>query len=237
MGELCTGREGSDGPAVNGECWRRDVDGECTDGEPDDMVPDLNALIGLKAGRRIGIGPGESCRWLLVSSTRAAFPNTLTVRPMPKLSRLNRAANADGVKSSLEPIEGVPWRIDDASDTPDTDPAVIPAPDMARVMGNATFCERGLLPVKDVVRACVRGGSINRSGTDEGGERGSDVRIGRLLGELASESRCWFLNSVGVNSGPSSCERNREDNSDSQSNILNSGVARYMVDTESVPRG
>lgn len=62
VGELCTGREGNEGPAVSGECCLREVDGEWTDGEPDDMVPDLNALIGLRAGRRIGIGPGESCR-------------------------------------------------------------------------------------------------------------------------------------------------------------------------------
>ena len=74
---------------------------------------------------------------------------------------------------------------------------------------------------------CDGGGSTKRSATDaDGGERGNDVRNGRLPGELASESRCWFRSSVGVNSGPSSCERNREDNSDSRSIILNSGAVR-----------
>lgn len=109
---------------------------------------------------------------------------------MPRLSRLNRAANADGAMSSLEPIDGVPWRIDEASDTPETEPAVVPAPDKARVTGNATFCDRGLLPVRDVVRVCVRGGSTKRSATDEGGECGNEVRMGRLPGELVNESRC-----------------------------------------------
>ena len=60
VGELCTGREGSDGPPVSGECCLRDVEGECTEGEPDDIVPDLNGFTVLSAGRRIGTGPGDS---------------------------------------------------------------------------------------------------------------------------------------------------------------------------------
>lgn len=113
-----------------------------------------------------------------------------TVRPMPKLSRLKRAASADGAKSSLEPIEGVPCLIEDASEAPEIDAAVVPAPDKARVIGNATGCCRGLPLLKEVVRLCD-GGSMKRSGRDvEGGERGKDVRIGKLLGELASESLC-----------------------------------------------
>ena len=127
--------------------------------------------------------------------------------------------------------------MDEVSDTPDADAAFVPAPDRARVMGNATFCDRGLLPVREVVRVCVRGGRTNRSATDDGGDRGNDVRIGRLPGELVSESRCWFLRSVGVNSGPSACERNREERSDSLSNSLKSGFERYLVDRESVPLG
>lgn len=221
VGELCTGREGSDGPALSGECCRSDVDGEWTDGEPEDMVPDLNAFIGVSAGRRMGIGLGES------------------ERPIPRLSLRSRMriARADGVNSSLEPTDGVPCRMDEWSDTPEADAAFVPAPDKARVIGNATFCDRGLLPVRDVVRVCVRGGRMNRSGTDDGGERGSDVRMGTLPGELVSESRCWFRSSVGVNSGSSSCERNREDNKDSRSKILNSGVVRYVVERKSVPLG
>jgi hypothetical protein len=91
--------------------------------------------------------------------------------------------------SSLEPTEGVPCLIEDASEAPEIDAAVA-APDIARVIGNATGCCRGLPLLREVVRVCD-GGSTKRSGRDvEGGERGKDVRIGKLPGELASESRC-----------------------------------------------
>jgi hypothetical protein len=99
-------------------------------------------------------------------------------------------------------MEGV-WRIDEASETPDTEPAVAPAADIARDTGNATLTERGLL-VREAVRVCDGGGSTKRSATDPGGERGNEVRNGRLPGELVSESLCWLRRSVGVNSGPSS---------------------------------
>ena len=127
--------------------------------------------------------------------------------------------------------------MEDVSETPEIDAVVVPAPDVVRVTGNATGRGRGLAPPKEVVRVC-EGGSTKRSGRDvDGGERGRDVRIGTLPGELVSESRCWARRNVGVNSGPSSCDRNLDESSDSRSNILKSGVSRYMVDTESVPRG
>ena len=59
VGELWAGREGSEGPLVREDCCLKDVEGECTEGEPD-IVPDLNGLTGLNAGRRKGTGPGES---------------------------------------------------------------------------------------------------------------------------------------------------------------------------------
>ena len=151
---------------------------------------------------------------------------THTVRPKPRLSFRRREAKTDGTNSSLDPMEGVPCRTEEASDTPEIDPVTIGALDIARIIGNAALFERGLPPLRDVVRVCAGEESTKRSATLDGGERGKDVRNGRLPGELVSESLCWFLNNVGVNSGPSSCERNRDDSSDSRSKILNSGLVR-----------
>lgn len=188
----------------------------------------------------MGTGPGEGESYMVCSANQSEVGiryTILTVRPIPMLAVRRRAASADGANSSLDPIEGVPCRMDEVSDTPEIDPACIGAPDVARVIGNAALFKRGLPPPRDMVRVCDDGGSTKRSATEDGGERGSDVRSGRLPGELVSESLCWFLSSVGVNSGPSSCERNRDDNRDSRSNILNSGVVRYCTDRESAPLG
>ena len=59
------------------------------------------------------------------------------------------------------------------------------------------------------------GGMTNLSATERGGDRGNDVRRGRLPGEPEMLSRCWFLTRVGTKSCPSSRDRKREDNSDS----------------------
>lgn len=85
----------------------------------------------------------------------------------------------------------MPCRIDEASEIPETEPApaFVPATDVARVMGRPTFWRRGLPPLKEVVRTCEGGGRTKRSATDDGGERGREVRTGRLPGELTSESR------------------------------------------------
>lgn len=51
------GRAGNEGPAVlaeSGEWWRREGDGECMDGDPEDIVGDLN---GFSTGLRMGTGP------------------------------------------------------------------------------------------------------------------------------------------------------------------------------------
>ena len=117
--------------------------------------------------------------------------------------------------------------LDDVSDAMEAETVVLaPDAEAARVIGNATFCNRGLPPVREVVRVCVGGGTTKRSAIDPGGERGNDVRAGRLPGDPERESLCWFLSNVGVNSGPSSCERNREESNDSRSKISNRGVVR-----------
>lgn len=78
---------------------------------------------------------------------------------------------------------------------------------------------------------------MNLSATDEGGDLGREVRIGRLPGELEIESLCWFFANVGTNSGPSSRDRKREDKSDSSSSNWKLGEVRYVVESESVPIG
>jgi len=78
---------------------------------------------------------------------------------------------------------------------PDTEPAA-PALvfDWYCTLGSAIGCIRGLPPPtvgKLGVREDIAGAMINRSATDEdGGERGRDVRAGRLPGEPESDSRC-----------------------------------------------
>ena len=89
-------------------------------------------------------------------------------------------------------MKTAPGLLEEASEIPDTDTGVpiCPAADAALVIGSATLCIRGLPPVNDVVRTWLGGGIMKRSATDEGGDRGKDVRIGRLPGELARESLC-----------------------------------------------
>jgi hypothetical protein len=59
VGELCAaGLDGRDGPAPDkGECCRREGEGECNEGEPEERVNDLKGLTGGGTGRRIGRGP------------------------------------------------------------------------------------------------------------------------------------------------------------------------------------
>ena len=77
------------------------------------------------------------------------------------------------------------------------------------------------------VRALFVGGRTKRSAILDGGDLGKAVRSGRLLGgEVEIESRCWFLTKVGVNSGPSSSDRNREESNDSKSSNRNWGWVR-----------
>lgn len=107
----------------------------------------------------------------------------------------------------------------------------------ALVMGNATLCKRGLPPDNEGVRVWEGGGTTKRSAMDEGGERGNDVLRGRLPGEGDRDSRCWFLSNVGVNSGPSSCDKNREDKRDSLSTSLKFGDDRQVTDRAREPFG
>lgn len=112
-------------------------------------------------------------------------------RPRPNDSFRKRAANAEtGRGSSRDPMDAPPCR-DEVSDATDADIVVwAPDADGARVIGNATFCKRGLPPVRDPVRVWVKGGTTKRSAIDWGGERGRDVRVGKLPGDPEMESLC-----------------------------------------------
>ena len=51
------------GPAdERGEGWRREGEGECSEGEPEERVEALKGWTGLMLGRRIGSGPGADGR-------------------------------------------------------------------------------------------------------------------------------------------------------------------------------
>lgn len=60
VGDVWVGRDGRDGPPgreESGEFCRRDGEGECVDGEPEDRVDDLKGLIVFMAWRRMGRAP------------------------------------------------------------------------------------------------------------------------------------------------------------------------------------
>jgi hypothetical protein len=82
----------------------------------------------------------------------------------------------------------------------------------------------------------TRDGRMNLSATDDG-LCGTAIFVGRLPRETVRESRCWFLASVGVNSGPVSRERKREERRDSSSSSWKFGVVRYVTERVSVPVG
>lgn len=69
----------------------------------------------------------------------------------------------------------------------------------------------------------------------DGGDFGREVR--RLLGRTDMESRCWFFTNVGVNSGPPSKERKRDESKDSSSSRWKLGVVRYLAVRLRVPIG
>lgn len=78
-----------------------------------------------------------------------------------------------------------------------------------------------------LVRELFVGGRTKRSAMAEGGDLGRAVRRGRLPGgEVVSESRCCFLIKVGVKSGPSSNDKNREESNDSRSSNRKWGWVR-----------
>ena len=159
-----------------------------------------------------------------------------------------RAASAD--ISSLELVEPAPCLIEDESETPDVP---MPAPERFRVTGRGMFPSLGLpagLPLAppwvdenegdrpwDDAPVAEGWGITNRSATERGGERGSDVRRGRLPGDPEMLSRCWFLMSVGVKSGPSSRERKREERRDSSVSSWKLGDVRYVTETANSPIG
>lgn len=145
----------------------------------------------------------------------------------PKLSRRSRAASADtDCSSPREPIDAGPC-LEEVSEKPEAEgPTPRPEVDTLRDMGNATLWRRGEPPVKELVRECTGGGKTKRSAIEDGGDFGKEVRMGRLPGEPDNESLCWFLRSVGVNSGPSSWDMKREDSNDSRSTDSKFGDVR-----------
>jgi hypothetical protein len=71
-------------------------------------------------------------------------------------------------------------------------------------------------------------GNINLSAIEGNGDIGKDVRIGKLPnGDVPPTPNPDLPASVGVNSGPSSNDKNREDNNDSSSSSWKLGVERY----------
>jgi len=139
----------------------------------------------------------------------------------PKLSR--RSLEASCGSSLVEPIERLE---DEVSETPDAVPESRPESVRGRSEGD---CARPPLPglmlrapmppvLGKLVRTLWVGGRTKRSAVVVGGDLGRAVRRGRLPdGEVESESRGWFLIKVGVNSGPSSNDKNREESNDSRS--------------------
>ena len=85
-------------------------------------------------------------------------------------------------------------------------------------------------------KAILACGRTNRSATEDvGGDRGSEVRKATLLGEPDIESRLRAR--VGVNSGPSSCERKRDESRDSIVSRRKWGSTRYITEADSSPNG
>ena len=148
----------------------------------------------------------------------------------PKLSR--RSLEANWGSSFAEPIDRLE---DEVSEIPDAAPESRPEIVRGRSEGDRIrppllgLTLRARVPpvLGALFRALFVGGRTKRSAMADGGDLGRAVRRGRLPGgEVVSESRCWFLIRVGVNSGPSSNDKNREESSDSRSSTRKWGWVR-----------
>lgn len=123
---------------------------------------------------------------------------------------------------------------EEASETPDAAPESTPERVRGRKEGDRVnpplvglTLKAPVVPVLGkVVRTLLVGGRTKRSTTVDGGDRGKAVRRGRLPGGEVESSRCCFLIKVGVNSGPSSSDKNREESSDSRSSNRKWGWVR-----------
>ena len=161
-----------------------------------DNADDLNML-----GRRADNGEGE-------------------LGEEPKLSW--RSLEASWASSFAELIDRLE---DEVSETPDPAPESRLESVRGRMEGDCTsppleglILRATAVPVLGkFVRALFAGGRTKRSAMADGGDLGRAVRRGRLPGGEVESSRCWFFINVGVNSGPSSNDRNREESSDSRS--------------------
>lgn len=147
----------------------------------------------------------------------------------PKLSR--RSLEASWGSSLAEPSD----RLDEeVSETPDAVPESRPERVRGRKEGDCaseplvglTLTTPVVPVVGKLVRVLVVGGRTKRSAMLDGGDLGRAVRRGRLPGGEVDSSRCWFLINVGVNSGPPSNDRNREESNDSRSSNRNWGWVR-----------
>jgi hypothetical protein len=137
-----------------------------------------------------------------------------------KLSR--RSLEASWGSSLAEPIDRLE---DEVSETPDAAPESMLESVRGRREGDCTsppleglILKAPAVPVLGkLVRALFVDGRTNRSAMVDGGDLGRAVRRGRLAGGEVESSRCCFLIKVGVNSGPSSNDKNREESNDSRS--------------------
>jgi hypothetical protein len=171
------GLEGNDGPD-KGDCCLREGDGECNEPEPaaEESVDDLNGCTGFMLGLRLDNGDAAG------DEPSEGLPPTLAA-----LSFRRRE-----ISSLAEPTD---LRDDDPSEIPD--PAAESKPEVwyGRRGGKATVRLPGLRLVPTAGKGALGlegGGKTNRSATEtDGGDRGNDVRRGRLFGgEVVRESRC-----------------------------------------------
>jgi len=154
-----------------------------------------------------------ACVWF-VSICAGEVELVLTLTKL-RLSFLNLAGTPDGGRLSSRDMIEIPDSV---------------AAEGNRAKDSGEF--RGLDPSD-----ATRDGRMNLSATDGDDFGGTAIFVGRLPRETVRESRCWFLASVGVNSGPVSRERKREERRDSSSSSWKFGVVRYVTERVSVPVG
>jgi hypothetical protein len=223
------GRDGRLGPAADsGECLRLEDAPEWRDGDPpDESVADLKGWIALMDGRRMGrgAGAGEAPR---VSGSACSpdlgLPNLGLPLPLPGRGDSGRGGAVD---TGLE----VPPSMDTGRDPPLPLP---PDPEWRERDPPALLLTRaGGGPRRRLGCGMLAGaGRTKRSARiGPGGERGWLARMGEPLSDV-----CCRAASVGVNDS-SSCERKRDDSSDSSVSMWKSGERRYVVLIVSVPSG
>lgn len=173
------------------------------------------------------------------------------------LSRLTRA-----IEGRLSRPSSREWREDEPIDPAELVPAACADIDRCTVpaLGRGTLRDRGLVLGREVrlpAAVGLLGGKTNLSATlvvvpapraspsallslsvrSPGGERGRLVRMGRLPGDPEILSRCEVRARVGVNSGPVSRDKKREESSASTVSISKWGAFKYVTEAEKTPMG